>query len=457
MHLRKHAAIKGTELQVTSRLLIEALERNFSGRGIDDTDNILAAFLAGLGASETLKSSLAKHRRHPLMVLADALEEVPTKESSRYNLPRYKMLIDSSNDDSIMRLLRAIGILDSTHCFYRLSGMLEGSDIETLNLISRVKFACQRGDTVVLSQVESIAECLYDVFNQHFTEFQKGDETVYYANMAIGGVSRPCPVHALFQCIVHVQFNQLESLPAPLLNRFETYELSVTDVLSWQLSHLSRGLNNLVSSSLDRCLSFIANVPSGSFWSPSPEDTVKSIFISSIPHVVDCTSRNSDQTNEAGSVCLELLHFLERNLRVQLTIEDVVQAADIAMEDLKHSVDGLEIEKVMSSSNNIDRPKLVDAIGRVLDGILDSPLVRVLAIIAETAITKRVMTQVLQIFRPEAILIERNTIPKEMLVAYFHEQDHFSLKGTISKFVKGRSQLIVLHLRSDSCSHCVPS
>lgn len=170
MSIRKHAVLDGQKLLISVQLVVRCLERNFSGRSSDDIDNVCAIFLSGIyGATNTkreVQHVLGDHRRHPLDVLTDALSEVPNEESSRYNLPRYKMLIDCSNDDSIMRLLKSIGVLGvggSKNSFYRLSGLTEGSDVEVLNLISRVKVECQQGGTIVLSSIESIAECFFDL------------------------------------------------------------------------------------------------------------------------------------------------------------------------------------------------------------------------------------------------------------------------------------------------------
>ena len=51
----------------------------------------------------------------------------------------------------------------------------------------------------------------------------------------------------------------------------------------------------------------------------------------------------------------------------------------------------------------------------------------------------------------------RYRLPKGVLESYFQEQDHFSLKCTVSAYVASSSQLIMLHVRSDSCSHSLPS
>ena len=151
-----------------------------------------AFFLTKAGCTrDEIKPALEEYIRDPMEVIHHALSEQHGRNISRYNLPRYKMIIDHTNDDSVTRLLQIAGVLNSSHVFYKLSGIEEGAEIEKLNLVSRVKFAAQNGTkTVVLSQVESVSECFYDLFNQHFKEFKKDDEVSYFANIAIGGISR---------------------------------------------------------------------------------------------------------------------------------------------------------------------------------------------------------------------------------------------------------------------------
>ena len=203
---------------------------------------------------------------------------------------------------------------------------------------------------------------------------------------------------------MQVRKNQLESLPAPLLNRFEKFELTISDVLSFKLGQLPKGLNNLLSDSLDHCLSLLAGLPT-SVWSPSPEDTVKSIFIRIIPHESD--PRQETEVAEADDgVCLRVLQFLRSNLMVQVTLDDINEAAKAAEEDLRCSPDGFELKKVLGSST-IDRTRLDEAVRMVHKGTLDCPLARGLTLIAQTLVTRKVVSQLLQVMTPESIFCER--------------------------------------------------
>ena len=88
-----------------------------------------------------------------------------------------------------------------------------------------------QGKMAVLSNTEEVHECFYDLFNQNFRSLHTRDGGLsLYANIAVGGVSRPSLVDPTFQCVVHVRESELEELPAPFLNRFEKFRLNISDV-----------------------------------------------------------------------------------------------------------------------------------------------------------------------------------------------------------------------------------
>ncbi len=92
--------------QLTPLLVMEALERNFNGS--DLFDRICRSFLS------VVDSACDKvHHRSILRVLQDSLEDRPqgTKDISE-NEVRYKLIIDPSEDDSLVRLLFSFGVLE---------------------------------------------------------------------------------------------------------------------------------------------------------------------------------------------------------------------------------------------------------------------------------------------------------------------------------------------------------
>ena len=110
-----------------------------------------------------------------------------------------------------------------------------------MNTISAIRHSAIEGHTVILSQTDDIHESFYDLFNQRFRKINNPNpelSPLYYANIAIGAHLKPCRVHPNFSCIVVVKQAEVETTPAPFLNRFEKYYISHETLLDAVLSHL---------------------------------------------------------------------------------------------------------------------------------------------------------------------------------------------------------------------------
>ena len=85
----------------------------------------------------------------------------------------------------------------------KLSQFPEEESNRKVDVISQVKWAAEKGKTVILSQTESINESFYDLFNLHFRKFEdrteKGIDVTYHTNIAVGAHSRRCKVTEGFQ------------------------------------------------------------------------------------------------------------------------------------------------------------------------------------------------------------------------------------------------------------------
>lgn len=409
-YIRRTAFFGGDSvLRVSPKVLLHALERNFNGICNVKFTSICAAFLSKFMKDRSLvKETLGKFCRHPMNVLQDSLSEVHPEKSSRYNLPRYKMIIDDSNDDSVVRLLQMSGVLNSSHAFYKLSGLKDGAEIEQLNLVSRVKFAAQQGDkTVVMSQIEDVSECFYDLFNQHFKEFENKGKKSYFANIALGGISRPCIVDPSFQCIVHVQSSQLDEIPAPYLNRFEKFQISVDDILSWQISKLPPGIDSILSSVLRECEGLLFQLGPRSIWSSSPSDTLKSIFISMMRLVTHSNACQPDLEEPSQlSIPLNVLRFVKHWLVLDLSEDDIHKAIEIAFTELS-GADKVDLRKVLDKNGLFAQSQLDQTFHDMASGKRSTTLSRSLEKVVYYAILRRVVFQLLQVAMPEAVFLQQ--------------------------------------------------
>lgn len=219
---------------LSPQLLLMALERNFNGS--DKFENICKKFLQvnDMSFEECVK-------RPVLKVLQDSLNDKPQPQDSTENEVRYKLIIDPSEDNSLVRVLFSIGVMDRQNArFFMCSYFPEDGEVQKISTIATIRHSATKGHTVIMSQTDDIHESFYDLFNLRFRRIDdpKCDNPRYYANIAIGAHHKPCRVHHNFQCVVVIKKSEVEHTPAPFLNRFEKYLISHHSVLETILQSL---------------------------------------------------------------------------------------------------------------------------------------------------------------------------------------------------------------------------
>ena len=232
---------------LSQKLVVEALERNFNW--FEGFDDVCKAFLKVFGSEGILP-----HQRHITEVLEDSMKDHPQAMQGFENEVRYKLLVDPSGDDSLVRLLFSFGVLErkNTHIFM-CSNFPENEQIQKINTIAAIRHSAIEGHTVVLSQTDDIHESFYDLFNQRFRRIDDPKHGPrYYANIAIGSHSKPSRVDPKFQCVVVIKKSEVETTPAPFLNRFEKYLISHGSMLEAILNHLPPHMASMVRAAREK-------------------------------------------------------------------------------------------------------------------------------------------------------------------------------------------------------------
>ena len=142
-----------------------------------------------------------------------------------------------------------------------------------------MKYAALQGKLVVLSQTERVNESFYDLFNQNFSKIESDDSIRYYANIAVGSISKPCLVDLNFQCIVHMRLSELEHVPAAFLNRFEKYRLSQLDLLQCRSRNLNDDISVIFQAAFQKARELEDVMGVKSFYGAVSEQTIGSIFL----------------------------------------------------------------------------------------------------------------------------------------------------------------------------------
>jgi hypothetical protein len=266
--------------------VVQALERNFNGVEQPHFEAIVHAFVFDLcGNEEFAQQVVDEALRNTVDIVRDALSDCGDNLEGRMdeNCPRYKLIIDESNDDSMMRLLQNHGLVDFEKRgaeVFKLSDFPEDGEIQKVNLVSGVKYAALQGQLVVLSQTDTVNESFYDLFNQHFTTYTSSDGNVRYsAKIAVGAMSKPCFVDPHFQCIVHMRLSDFEKAPAPFLNRFEKYRLSQADILCACLARVPPGVRCFLEAAQAKVQEMEVIVGTKSFFGGVRGQTLESVFV----------------------------------------------------------------------------------------------------------------------------------------------------------------------------------
>ena len=187
--------------------------------------------------------------RSVLKILEESLHDRP-QVMSVYNEVRYKLIIDPSEDDSIVRLLFDFGVLERENTQLHMCSNFPGDGqlqkvqfLLTLlyhntifslqiNTIAAIRHSAVQGHTILLSQTDDIHESFYDLFNLRFHHIEHEGGTRSFTYIAIGPITKPIRVHETFQCVVVIKDSEVKNTPAPFLNRFEKYYITHETLLN---------------------------------------------------------------------------------------------------------------------------------------------------------------------------------------------------------------------------------
>jgi len=463
-----HRASKVSEstLYTSVETIVEALERNLNGVSREHFKALVQKFLKSLNIKMYVSQNEATVLlRSTLHVLQEAL--ATSVDDFQYR-PRYKLIIDETEDDSIMRLLSiksaAAGEHSRATTLFKLSGMHEDAELEKLNLVSGVKYAALQGQLAILSQTSEIHECFYDLFNLNFKVFSgRHDEDVsFYANISVGGISKPSLVDSGFQCIVHIRLSQLCNVPAPFLNRFEKFRLGINDVLCARIKEADGLLQDIIRKSLDRAYDLVMFLGTRNFFGLVRDQTIESIVVRMLKPMGSAfekkTAAISSCSNEDPFV--RLANHVCSFLREKLLLKDDIEATSISIIRgalLFPSAKDAEIEQYVRDTYASDNHPLClsDFFSHAK---ADSITKSFVTSICQMILTECICKELLSLATPEVIFSKRQNLPPDLVQHYF-VQEHFSLKRFIVRMIsKGENKkyAYLVHMRTEPSIFTLP-
>ena len=329
--LRYLGRIEAKHGDITSpQTLTMALRRNFGGVNEKRFRMIVGIFIDAM-AQEIPGYNLPNEAELEELLnrnsIVEALRESLAEKIERLEDPntapyRYILLIDPSDSELAISLLFDMGLCerDKTDIVHipdftfndgsgenELNGRIGSSawqrtktkeDRAKEDAIIRMKDAMEDDDgkTVVLVNAMEISSSFYDVFNRHFDVLNTvgKDGTThykYFANVAVGSLSQPCPVSPDFRAIVHLPMSAIRRTPAPFLNRFEKYYMSLETIYNGHTNKMRRTdpkLYNAVDGLKTGVNDMVTHFHGKSFfYGIVPDETVTSLILPITEALVD--------------------------------------------------------------------------------------------------------------------------------------------------------------------------
>jgi len=422
MHCMKLLSRLTKQSTVSLENVQHALERNFNGREGADVQRLVAFWLGALDRAA---------KPHPFSNPFDLLVQSLNEQESREPISRYVLLIETTNDDSILRLLRTSRDLDlvagGRRCtVLKLSDFSDDSTLQQANVISRAKYAANKGELIVLSQTERINESFYDLFNQHFQRMVDRDKdgqpvVTHHANIAIGSHSKLCQVSPGFGCFVHLRVSELREAPAPFLNRFEKCRLSHAVLLQSHLRQRPEGLSKLVPKVLGKVCELADRIGMHSFYGAKRDQTIESgiyaLLMESMPPSLDLRRwpavAEIDKALRQPAFVKAVDEELHGDPEAQLYLTQLASEPRAVAQVLEQAMALLANGSVA-----------LHAAGRAGAALLGQWMLHA------------VVQQLIQVVTPEQLYRHRTRLPSEMLKAYLAEQEHFSLKRLLRSLIE---------------------
>lgn len=255
--------------------LTKAVQRNFEGL---DSINILEIFWDVLKHETTNCDTVS--------LLRENLDMGISGFTSRY------LLLPTVNH-AALQILKSQKIIDecNTEVIFGSGFPRDEEYSQVCRTVNRVKTCMETGRPVVLLNIQSLYESLYDALNQCYVKLGGS----YYVDLGLGSHRVKCRVREEFRLIVVEEKSTVyEQFPTPLLNRLEKHCLDMSSILPEHAKQLQSELEYWLDS-------FVSSVSNEHHQRKEPssiskkkydtivgytEDTCASVLLQSCPEIV---------------------------------------------------------------------------------------------------------------------------------------------------------------------------
>lgn len=217
----------------TKEDLRHAILRNFSGyEKINPLEELPHAKLL-------IEESLEENESLSLVKASLKTVQGPT------HLRENRYLLFLTENQSALRILQMKLLIDELPLVIYGSSFPKDHDYTQVCMnINKIKIAMERGDPVVLLNLENIYESLYDVLNQYYTEITG----VRYVDIGLRSHRIKCRVHENFRLIIIAEKETVnKKFATALINRLEKHFILSRTILSTRETELLREFLDWIS------------------------------------------------------------------------------------------------------------------------------------------------------------------------------------------------------------------
>ena len=216
-----------------------AIRRNFG----EKDDKSLIVFADELRQKRVFEDASLKDKVDTLKLVhdnileAEARSKMPEEQRNMDNESRYLLLM--TENFSALQLLPQVLRLDDYEIIFGSSFPQDQEYIQVCKNINRIKVCMETGKTVVLLNLGSLYESLYDALNQYYVYY--GGKR--YVDLGLGSNRVKCSVSENFRLIMIEEEKVAKNFPIPLLNRLEKHFLGMESILTPKLMELKMKLS----------------------------------------------------------------------------------------------------------------------------------------------------------------------------------------------------------------------
>ncbi|KAM9300337.1 E3 ubiquitin-protein ligase rnf213-alpha-like [Morus bassanus] len=309
-------------------IVIKAIQRNFGGSSDIDPVKLFQNCISEMHLPPDLETS------HTICLLKENMGKQQAGLMSRY-------LLLLTTNQAAYHIIQMTQLIDTENCEIIFgSGFPQDQDYsQVCRSVSRVKICMETGRPVVLLNIHSLYESLYDALNQNFVSLGGN----CYVDLGLGTHRVKSRVKEEFRLIVIEEKDVVYTqFPSPLLNRLEKHCLDMNTVLNWQQKQLKQDLQTWAKLFVSIDSSKFSNI-----WSTKLSPKEQDVFIGFSNDTSAAVALESTRSRSWGDLepCEEVELSIAKRKLVQCATPDSILRLKYSLLDDAEQIQDLYFHK----------------------------------------------------------------------------------------------------------------